>query len=73
MTHNVGSYDAAARTLSGLLGLLIGHHYETWWALAAFVPIVTAIVAYCPLYAVLGINTCSPDEMDPPHGAHSNK
>ncbi len=73
MTHNVGSYDAAARTVLGIAGVMVGHHYETWWALAGFVPVLTAIVAFCPAYALLGINTCSQDETDPPHGAHSNK
>ena len=73
MTHNVGSFDGAARSVLGLVTVIAGHHLESWWALAGFLPVVSAILGFCPVYLLLGINTCSQDGIDPPHGAHSSK
>jgi hypothetical protein len=30
-----------------------------WWAWIGVAPLATAIFAWCPLYAVLGISTCA--------------
>ena len=35
------------------------HPPQTAWGWAGLVPLVTGLVGFCPLYAVLGINTCS--------------
>jgi hypothetical protein len=31
---------------------------RTLWGLVGVVPLITGIVGYCPLYSILGINTC---------------
>lgn len=61
MKANVGSYDCAVRFVAGCLALLVGHHYFSWWALIGFVPILSSIAGFCPLYALLRIDTTECD------------
>lgn len=59
MTQNVGKIDRAIRAAGGV-GLvawaLLGGPV---WAWIGLVPLATAAVSFCPLYPLLGINTCS--------------
>jgi len=60
MTRNEGSIDRGARVLMGLILLsqvFVG--LETMWGLLGIIPLATGLVGFCPLYRVLGINTCS--------------
>ena len=59
MQKNVGSVDRALRIVAGLVLLsltVIGP--KTMWGLIGIVPIVTALVSWCPAYTLLGIKTC---------------
>lgn len=59
MKPNEGMIDRALRTVAGagILSLaFIGP--QTPWAYLGLVPLVTGLVGFCPLYAILGINTC---------------
>lgn len=59
MLQNVGPVDRAIRLIAGvgLLSLvLVGP--QTWWGLVGILPLVTALVGWCPPYALLGIATC---------------
>ncbi len=64
MTHNVGSIDRLARAVLGLVLLYLAFFTiasTLWTAVAAIVGIVllaTAALSMCPLYRLLGINTC---------------
>lgn len=42
--------------------MLVGNHFITWWGLIGIVPILSAIVGFCPLYAMFGINTTACDQ-----------
>lgn len=61
MKHNVGSYDVAIRFTAGCLILCLGVHFETRWGLVGLIPLVTALAAFCPLYALLHIDTTFTD------------
>ena len=56
---NEGKVDRILRMVLGL-GLLslvfIGPH--TAWGWVGAVPLVTGLVGNCPLYSILGINSC---------------
>lgn len=60
MTKNEGSLDRIARIAAGvvLIGLtatgVIGN-----WGWIGVVPLATGAIGWCPLYSVLGLNTCS--------------
>jgi hypothetical protein len=60
MTRNEGGLDRGARTLMGLILLsqiFVG--MESMWGLVGIIPLATGLVGYCPVYRVLGVNTCS--------------
>ena len=60
MKTNVGTLDRALRILLGLALLaLVGFGAIGPWGLIGLVPLVTGLVRFCPLYRVLGIQTCS--------------
>jgi hypothetical protein len=65
MAKNVGSADRAARALIGVVALLAAFAFgwfSGWmvWAAAAVGVIMlgTAAVGTCPLYRLVGVNTC---------------
>ena len=61
MTPNIGSADRVVRVLVGLalLSLLVlANGNARWFGLIGLVPLLTAGARFCPLYTMLGINTC---------------
>ncbi len=55
---NESTLDRVVRVVVGLAVLsltVVGPH--TWWGLVGAVPLLTGLVGFCPLYAVLGIRT----------------
>lgn len=61
MNANVGTIDRTLRIVIGiallsLLFLLEGN--AKWFGLIGLVPLLTGTLRYCPLYAVLGLDTC---------------
>ena len=59
MNRNEGSLDRAVRAIAGLV--LVGATLAGAigpWGWIGVVPLLTAAVGWCPLYTVLGINTC---------------
>lgn len=63
MTKNVGSADRILRFIVGIALIafaLFGPADITWkWiGWIGVVPIVTALLNWCPLYTLLGVNTC---------------
>jgi hypothetical protein len=59
MKQNEGSNDRMARFLIGV-GILPLAFWgpQTPWAYLGLIPLVTGVIGFCPLYALLGINTC---------------
>ena len=62
-TTNVGNLDRVLRVVLGaalLLWFFIDRGTGFWHYAKLFgvVPIITALMSTCPLYSVLGINTC---------------
>lgn len=59
MKANEGKLDRILRVIAGLALLsLIVIGPQSMWGLVGLVPLLTGLVGYCPLYTVLGINTC---------------
>ncbi|MBL8201555.1 MAG: DUF2892 domain-containing protein [Chromatiales bacterium] len=59
MNKNVGSLDRGLRVVAGLALLsltVIGP--KTLWGLIGIVPLLTALVGWCPAYTLFGIRTC---------------
>jgi hypothetical protein len=58
MKQNVGRSDKTIRLLLSVVILAIAAYFKSWWGLLAIVPLVTGAISFCPLYTILGINTC---------------
>lgn len=61
MKPNVGGFDKMLRIVAGLLLLSLVFLLDgsaRWWGLFGLVPLSTALLNWCPLYALVGINTC---------------
>lgn len=59
MTKNEGTIDRALRVIAGLVLLsLVVIGPQTLWGLIGIVPLATGLLGNCPLYSILGINTC---------------
>jgi hypothetical protein len=59
MTTNEGSVDRILRALLGgvLIALTLTGTIGVWGWIGV-VPLVTAAIGWCPLYTMLGLNTC---------------
>lgn len=56
---NVGGWDKILRIVIGVALLALGAFGSIgWWGLVGFVPLLTALVGSCPLYTIVGLNTC---------------
>ena len=61
MQMNIGGADKVARILAGLVLLSLVFILKgdaRWFGLIGLVPLATAFTGFCPLYTVLGVNTC---------------
>lgn len=59
MTKNEGTIDRALRVIAGIVLLsLVFIGPQTMWGLVGIVPLATGLLGNCPLYSILGINTC---------------
>jgi hypothetical protein len=57
MEKNIGKIDKWIRIVIGVVVLVIGMIYKSWWGLLGLIPIITAVVGVCPLYKLFKINT----------------
>ena len=59
MNANVGSIDKILRIIVGLVLLsLVFIGPQTAWGWIGIVPLATGLINWCPLYTLLGLNTC---------------
>jgi hypothetical protein len=58
-TLNEGTLDRALRAVIGLgLISLVFLGPKTPWGWLGLIPLGTSLMGWCPLYSLLGINTC---------------
>lgn len=67
MKANVGKIDMLLRVVAGVALLYIGFMDnsivseglpKTIIGIFAFVPLLTGLIRFCPLYAIIGMSTC---------------
>jgi len=59
---NIGTADRMIRILLGLALLSVPLWYAgelRWYGLIGAVPLLTALFRFCPLYTLIGVNTCA--------------
>jgi len=59
MKSNIGQTDKVIRIILALAIAAIGIYFKSWWGLLALLPLITTAISFCPLYKILGVNTCS--------------
>lgn len=57
MKCNVGGTDRGIRIVVGLGILGAGAYFHSRWGLIGLVPLLTAVIGFCPLYVPFGIST----------------
>ena len=62
LKRNEGTIDRALRVILGL-ALIAGYFMNgggaySWLYLLGIIPLVTGLIGSCPLYTILGLNTC---------------
>ena len=58
MQKNVGGIDRTLRIIAGLALIAWGVYAQNWWGAIGLVPLVTALIGWCPAYAPFGISSC---------------
>ncbi|EGV51789.1 hypothetical protein QQ73_19610 [Candidatus Endoriftia persephone str. Guaymas] len=60
MTKNVGGIDRILRLIVGIALLVWGFVLSdpiNWWGAIGIVPLFTALINWCPIYPLIGMNT----------------
>jgi len=57
MKPNVGKADKVIRYSLGIIIIVGGIFYQSWWGALGLVPILTATISWCPIYAPYRIST----------------
>lgn len=56
---NVGGIDQVLRIIAGLVLIsLVFIGPQTPWGWIGLVPLITGALGFCPLYKIIGLNTC---------------
>jgi Protein of unknown function (DUF2892) len=63
LTPNVGTLDKTLRITTGLVLLAFAIFAPTgtpyaWLGYIGIVPLATGLLGFCPLYPLIGLNTC---------------
>ncbi len=65
LTINLGNFDRALRILAGLMLLsLVVIGPQTLWGLIGLIPLATGLFSWCPVYSLLGLNSCGSTPKD---------
>ena len=57
MNKNIGSLDNTIRLIVGILIIVVGFVNESLLGAIGLIPILTALISWCPLYTILKIDT----------------
>ena len=61
MKCNVGGADRMIRIVAGVVIILLGFYFQSWWGAVGIVPILTGALRWCPAYVPFGFSTCETD------------
>ena len=64
MKKNIGTTDKVIRIIVGVIIIILGFVFKSWWGIIGILPLITAAIGWCPPYALLGISTRKVDAGD---------
>lgn len=59
MSNNVGKIDKSLRVIIGLAIITYGIIEQSLLGIIGLIPLMSALMGWCPLYSILGISSCS--------------
>ncbi|MDD5258382.1 MAG: DUF2892 domain-containing protein [bacterium] len=62
MVKNIGCADKVVRWVIGVAIIFAGLFYDSWWGALGLIPIITALISWCPLYVPIKISTIKKQE-----------
>jgi len=62
MKCNTGKTDRIFRVIVGIVIIAAGIYFKSWWGVIGAIPIITAVLGWCPMYIPLGVSTCKVKE-----------
>ncbi|MDM8561748.1 DUF2892 domain-containing protein [Candidatus Marithioploca araucensis] len=65
MKANIGIVDKALRAIIGLAIITAGFYFQTWWGAIGVIPLLTAMIGYCPAYSIIGFSSCAVKTEEP--------
>lgn len=58
MNRNIGPVDRWIRIIVGVLLIVLAITGTVgWWGWLGIIPLATALINFCPLYRIVGLNT----------------
>lgn len=57
MKKNVGGADRIIRIILGVVIIVLGFYFKSWWGIVGFVPVLTGLLNFCPAYTLIGVST----------------
>jgi Protein of unknown function (DUF2892) len=57
MKENLGNTDKIVRIFLGLIIVLLGVKYGSWWGALGMIFPITAVINWCPIYAFFGLRS----------------
>lgn len=58
MKTNEGNTDRIIRVVLAIVIFGLGLAAQSWLGLIGFIPLLTGLVGWCPLYSIFGLSTC---------------
>ncbi len=57
MKFNVGNLDRSIRYILGWCIIIAGFYYQSWWGTVGLILLATGLIAWCPAYSLLNIDS----------------
>jgi len=62
MQCNVGGCDRTLRIVLGVVIIIAGLYYQSWWGAIGLLPLITGVFRICPAYMPFGFSTYEEDK-----------
>lgn len=64
MKVNMGKADRFFRFFVGILTVTLGFLNHSWLGVLGLIPLITALLNWCPIYLPFNISTCKEEEKE---------
>ncbi|MEI7941561.1 MAG: DUF2892 domain-containing protein [Candidatus Riflemargulisbacteria bacterium] len=61
MKCNLGKNDRFFRVILGIIVIGLGVEFKSWLGIVGLIPLLTAVIGFCPAYVLFNFSTCKCD------------